>query len=69
MTVIKEGSVVSVIGVGELTFQTSVVQGASFKPFIPLIITAAIYFILTFGISRLLNLFEKKLRKSDKTLG
>lgn len=69
VTVIKEGSVVSVIGVGELTFQTSVVQGASFKPFIPLIITAAIYFILTFGISRLLNLFEKKLRKSDKTLG
>ena len=69
VTVIKEGSVVSVIGVGELTFQTSVVQGASFKPFIPLIITAVIYFILTFGISRLLNLFEKKLRKSDKTLG
>jgi polar amino acid transport system substrate-binding protein len=55
--------------VGELTFQTSVVQGASFKPFIPLMITAVIYFVLTFGISRLLNLFEKKLRKSDKTLG
>lgn len=69
VTVIKEGSVVSVIGVGELTFQTSVVQGASFKPFIPLIITAVIYFILTFGISRLLNLFEKRLRKSDKTMG
>ena len=69
VTVIKEGSVVSVIGVGELTFQTSVVQGASFKPFLPLIVTAVIYFILTFGITRLLNLFEKKLHKSDKSFG
>jgi polar amino acid transport system substrate-binding protein len=68
VTVIKEGSVVSVIGVGELTFQTSVVQGASFKPFVPLIITAAIYFILTFGISRILGLFEKKLQQSDRKL-
>ncbi|AWF96604.1 ABC transporter substrate-binding protein/permease [Weissella cibaria] len=68
VTVIKEGSVVSVIGVGELTFQTSVVQGASFKPFIPLIISAAIYFILTFGISRLLGRFEKKMQQSDRKL-
>ncbi|MCT0023203.1 ABC transporter substrate-binding protein/permease [Weissella confusa] len=68
VTVIKEGSVVSVIGVGELTFQTSVVQGASFKPFIPLMITAAIYFILTFGISRVLGRFEKKLQQSDRKM-
>ncbi|WP_022791262.1 ABC transporter substrate-binding protein/permease [Weissella halotolerans] len=65
VTVIKEGSVVSVIGVGELTFQTTVVQGASFKPFVPLVITAAIYFILTFGISRLMGYFEKKLHVTD----
>ena len=68
VTVIKEGSVVSVIGVGELTFQTSVVQGASFKPFIPLMITAVIYFILTFGLSRLLGRFEKKLQQSDRKI-
>ena len=68
VTVIKEGSVVSVIGVGELTFQTSVVQGASFKPFIPLMITAAIYFILTFGISRVLGRFETKLQQSDRKM-
>lgn len=65
VTVIKEGSVVSVIGVGELTFQTSLVQGVSFKPFLPLMITALIYFTLTFVLSRLLNLAEKKLAKSN----
>jgi polar amino acid transport system substrate-binding protein len=68
VTVIKEGSVVSVIGVGELTFQTSVVQGASFKPFLPLVISALIYFVLTFGISRILGLFEKNLQKSDRKI-
>ncbi|MCB2753315.1 ABC transporter permease subunit, partial [Listeria monocytogenes] len=43
VTVIKESSIVSVIGVTELMFMTCVVQGASFKPFIPLIITSLIY--------------------------
>lgn len=61
ITVIKESSVVSVIGVGELMFKTSTVQGASFNPFLPLVITALIYFVLTFSLSRVLNLFEKKL--------
>ncbi|MDR3190129.1 MAG: ABC transporter substrate-binding protein/permease [Lactobacillaceae bacterium] len=65
ITVIKEGSVVSVIGVGELTFQTSLVQGVSFKPFTPLMITALIYFILTFTLSRLLGLAERRMAKSN----
>lgn len=59
VSVIKEGSVVSVIGVGELTFQTSVVQGASFRAFLPLIVSAMIYFILTFGLTRVLNAIER----------
>ncbi|MBC6498088.1 hypothetical protein H7R52_00520 [Weissella confusa] len=46
----------------------TMVQGASFKPFIPLMITAAIYFILTFGISRVLGRFEKKLQQSDRKM-
>ena len=48
VTVIKESSVVSVIGVSELIFQTGVVQGASFKPFLPYVIVSLIYFVLTF---------------------
>ncbi|MDR3242224.1 MAG: ABC transporter substrate-binding protein/permease [Lactobacillaceae bacterium] len=68
VTVIKEGSVVSVIGVGELTFQTSLVQGSSFKPFLPLMITALIYFVLTFGISRLLGLAERRMAQSERQI-
>lgn len=60
VTVIKESSVVSVIGVGELMFKTTIVQGASFNPFLPLVITALIYFVLTFSLTRILNLIEKR---------
>ncbi|MGX7042280.1 ABC transporter substrate-binding protein/permease [Leuconostoc holzapfelii] len=66
VTVIKEGSVVSVIGVGELMFQTGVVQGASFKPFFPLLITSLIYFVLTFGISRALGYAEKRMARTSR---
>ncbi|QBO35122.1 transporter substrate-binding domain-containing protein [Periweissella cryptocerci] len=68
VTVIKESSVVSVIGVGELMFKTATVQGASFKPFLPLVVTSIIYFVLTFSLSRLLGLLEKKFNMSDKHL-
>ncbi|KRK32973.1 ABC transporter substrate-binding protein/permease [Loigolactobacillus bifermentans] len=65
ITVLKDSSVVSVIGVGELMFETGVVQGASFKPFSPLMFASLIYFVLTFGISRLLAVFEHRLAKSN----
>lgn len=66
VTVIKEGSVVSVIGVGELMFQTGVVQGASFQPFFPLLITSFIYFVLTFSISRALGYAERRMARTSR---
>lgn len=67
IAVIKESSIVSVVGVGELMFQTGVIQGASFKPFLPLIFASLIYFVLTFGLSRLLNLIEKRYNLSSQS--
>lgn len=65
ISLLKESAIVSVIGVGELMFQTSVVQGSSFKPFLPLVITSLIYFVLTLILSWALRFFEKK-TKSGK---
>lgn len=65
VTVIKESSVVSIIGVSELIFQTGNVQGASFKPFLPYLIVSLIYFALTFTISRLLGIAERSMKTSD----
>ncbi|MGX6961426.1 ABC transporter substrate-binding protein/permease [Vagococcus xieshaowenii] len=64
VTVIKESSVVSVIGVSELMFQSGVVQGASFKPFLPIVIASLIYFFLTFTLSRLLGVAERKMNNA-----
>lgn len=65
VTVIKESSVISVIGVSELIFQAGNVQGASFKPFLPYLIVSVIYFILTFSLSRLLSFAERRMSTSD----
>ncbi|MGK0551028.1 ABC transporter substrate-binding protein/permease [Enterococcus faecalis] len=65
VTVIKESSVVSVIGVSELIFQAGNVQGASFKPFLPYLVVSLIYFVLTFTLSRLLGIAERRMSTSD----
>ncbi|MCU7557335.1 ABC transporter permease subunit [Macrococcus capreoli] len=65
VTVIKESSIVSVIGVSELMFNAQVVQGASFDPFTPLLIVAIVYFILTFALSRVMNVIEGRMSVSD----
>lgn len=62
ISLLKESAIVSVIGVGELMFQTSVVQGSSFKPFLPLVVASLIYFLLTLILSLALRFFEKKMK-------
>lgn len=65
ITLIKETSIVSIIGVGDIMYNVKVVQGASFKPMEPLIIAAMLYFVLTFSLSKLLGVFERRLKESD----
>lgn len=65
VTLIKETSVATVIGLTELTFQTSIVQSVSFDMFRPIVISAIVYFTLTFSLSRLLAVFERRLKQSD----
>ncbi|HDY4667325.1 TPA: ABC transporter permease subunit [Staphylococcus aureus] len=65
VTLIKELSIVSTIGVGEIMFNAQVVQGISFDPFTPLIVAAALYFVLTFVLTRIMNMIEGRLNASD----
>ncbi|HDE4061371.1 TPA: ABC transporter permease subunit [Staphylococcus aureus] len=65
VTLIKESSIVSTIGVGEIMFNAQVVQGISFDPFTPLIVAAALYFVLTFVLTRIMNMIEGRLNASD----
>ena len=65
VTLIKETSVASTIGVADLMYASKIVQSTSYQPFTPLIIVAIIYFIFTFSLSQLIGMFERRLARND----
>jgi len=62
---IKDTSVLMVIGVTELFFQSKAAAGNNFRYFEVFLVTCVIYLIMTFTITRLLRYFEKKLEGPD----
>lgn len=62
VTLIKESSQVSVIGMADLMYTATTIQGISFQPFPPLVIVAVYYFILTFAVSNILRALEWKFK-------
>ena len=65
VAIIKETSIVSVIGVTDIMFQTNVVRSTSYKPVAPLIIASIMYFIITFSLTKLISFWEGSMKKSD----
>lgn len=63
---IKETSIVSVLGIKDLMFASDTVRGATYTTFTPLLFTALIYFVMVFTISTLMNLLEKRFAKADR---
>lgn len=66
ITIIKESSIISIIGMADIMYQANSIRNITYAGLSPYIIAAAIYFILTFMLSKLLSLFERKLSASDK---
>jgi len=66
VTIIKESSVCSVIGVQELMKSTQTVQGASFMPAEPLLIAAGLYLCMTVPTSKIIAYFERRMRRGDQ---
>ena len=62
---IKDTSVLNVIGVMELFYQATKIQSMTYQIFETYLIICVIYFIMTFTITRLLRLAEKKLSGSN----
>ncbi|MGX7203976.1 amino acid ABC transporter permease [Enterococcus pingfangensis] len=63
ITLIKDSSLLTAIGINELMGSAQIVISNSYIPLEPYFIAAALYFVMTFVTSRLLNLWEKKLGK------
>ena len=68
---IKDTSVLNVIGFTELYFQADTIVSATYQTFATYLLVAAIYFVLTFAITRILRLIEKKMdgKKNYVVLG
>ncbi|MBY6996925.1 amino acid ABC transporter permease [Clostridium botulinum] len=66
ITIIKESSIVSIIGIHELMYNADTVRGNIFRPFEPLLVAALMYFIMTFTLSKLLGVAERRMRVSDR---
>ena len=64
-TLINETSIVSLIGIHDLMYSSDTVRGATFTVFIPLLMTAFLYFVMTTTIAFFMDKLERKLQASD----
>ena len=60
ISLIKESSIVSIIGVTDLIYQLKIVQADTYRGVAPIVVAMILYFILTFSLSRVLKYYEGK---------
>ena len=66
ITLLKETSVAFYIGVADLTQGGLKIRSLTYSNFMPLIAVALVYLVLVLGLSYLVSLLERRLRKSDR---
>lgn len=64
ITLVKETSVGSMIGIVDLTKASDIIASRTYEYFFPLIMVAIIYLIITIGLSKLVKKMEVKLGKN-----
>jgi len=65
IVLIKETAIVGYVGVMDIQKAGDFIKSATFEPFMPLVGTAVIYFVIIKALTIGLRVVEKKLRKSD----
>ncbi len=64
VSVIKESSILNVLGVAELMYTANRIGAATYTYFQPLIVISLIYFAMTFTLSKLLGVAERSMDRS-----
>lgn len=64
ITLLKETSVGAYIGIVELTKASDIIASRTYDYFFPLLLIALIYLIMTVGLSKLVNILERKLNNA-----
>ncbi len=65
VVVVKESSMVSLIGIAEIMRSSDIIRANTYIQFEPLIFIAIMYFIITFTLSKLVGRVERRMRRSD----
>lgn len=63
ITMIKESSIVSTVGVFDVMYTSNIVKASTYSIFEPLIVVGVIYFVLTYSLSTLMKVIEKRLNR------
>ncbi len=63
---IKESSLVSTVGIGDVMYQQKIIQGATYRVLEPLVIIGIIYFIITWALTSALTVLERRLNQDAK---
>ena len=61
----KDTSLASTFFIGDIMTQVLLIKGATYLTFEPLVIAAAIYFVVTFILSKLVAALERRMRRGD----
>ena len=65
ITLLKDTSLVSVIALRDVTKQAQNIVNVTYNAFVPYITLALVYLSIVLILTKLLSIFEKRLRKSD----
>ena len=66
IVLIKETSVASFIAVMDMTKAGDMIRNATYNAWIPLLTCAIIYLILTLGLTKVFDVFERRMARSDR---
>lgn len=66
ITIIKESSIVYLVGFTEMMYQANSIVTMTYDGLTPYLVVGILYFILTFTLSKILGVFERKLMSRDQ---
>lgn len=66
ISLLKETSISGYIGMMDLTKGGDIIRSVTYEAFMPLIAVAIIYLLLVMGLSKVVNILERKLRGNER---
>ena len=66
VTMVKESSICSVLGMAEIMYTAQTVSGNSYIPLAPYVLAALVYFCINYPASKAIEAIERRMRRGDK---